>query len=57
MLLRTLMATALALLLSASAIGEDKPAVTVTFAKLPQFDKIVQSYKGKVVVVDVWSTT
>jgi hypothetical protein len=37
--------------------AQEKPAVDVKLAKLAELDKIIQSHKGKVVVVDVWSTT
>lgn len=37
--------------------AQEKPAVAVKLAKLPELDKIIQSHKGKVVVVDFWSTT
>jgi hypothetical protein len=51
----------IALMLPCLALGltraQDKPTVTVKLAKLPELDKIIQSHKGKVVIVDVWSTT
>lgn len=54
---RAVTATTLALLVAASAFAEDKPAVSVKLAKLPELDKLIASHKGKVVVVDIWSTT
>jgi hypothetical protein len=56
-LLRLLPALLLAVFLSLSSGADDKPAVTLKSAKLTELDKLIKESKGKVVLVDIWSTT
>lgn len=55
--LRLFSAFVIAGLLATATAGQDKPAVTVKLAKLAELQKTIESHKGKVVVVDLWSTT
>jgi hypothetical protein len=54
---RAVIAITVAMLAAACAVADDKPTVSVQLAKLPDLDKAIQAHKGKVVVVDIWSTT
>ena len=42
------------MLVAAPARAQEKPAVTLRVARLPEIDKTIASLKGKVVVVDFW---
>jgi hypothetical protein len=56
-LVRSVVALVLIASLQLMALGDDKPTVAVKLAKFPELEKIIQAHKGKVVIVDVWSTT
>jgi hypothetical protein len=47
--------TAALLLVLVSGCNEPEPTVSMTAMNSAEFDKLVASHKGKVVVVDLWA--